>query len=466
MEVNILDLCSRGIFNSCFGNNAGAPYASIFLPPAPDHDLIDNNCDKPSSAQLDLNLPLYKLRPDEAVVLIGKTPPSAYYFSYRSYLGLVENQPGKEYSTVYGNDEIGLYHLLFASLGDQINNFNIWTENTPKGDVGDPFNSDTIIISTIDKVINEQVRDALGVAGYSSETMNNDNIPLDLVNIGLDKGKDIFIFLMRIAIWAQASIGQDYLDNLDNLVQVFRVTPEIPYANQTPWPIPTLKKRESGITEFEVLPTARNDLDYLRREIIKRYGTNDYEYKDLNTHKWILDGYEAILHDVAVYGDNRDAAYMRTDTFQLKSDDDFLIIYGVNHEQTGKAMFSNTSFYGVELLNGVLGVNSTILFKNSANEYFPEGYENSHYYYVYKMARKTDEDCIVIIPYSTGNPLGKAFGVDNNKDAFIGFRVYVDKTSMVGPPLFDIIRDRAILFTKKKMKFGESITENQRVLKG
>ncbi len=34
---------------------------------------------------------IYKLRPDEAIVLIGSTPPPARYFSFRSYLGFVEN---------------------------------------------------------------------------------------------------------------------------------------------------------------------------------------------------------------------------------------------------------------------------------------------------------------------------------------------------------------------------------------
>lgn len=66
------------------------------------------------------------------------------------------------------------------------------------------------------------------------------------------------------------------------------------------------------------------------------------------------------------------------------------------------------------------------------------------------MSRKIDEEGIeIIVPYSTGNPNGKAFGVDNNQDAFISFRVYVDKEALVGPALFDIIWDRAILFTKK-----------------
>ncbi|HEY8891191.1 MAG TPA: hypothetical protein VIM70_13140 [Clostridium sp.] len=171
---------------------------------------------------------------------------------------------------------------------------------------------------------------------------------------------------------------------------------------------------------------------------------------DLDFTIGIPDNYNAILRDINVYGDNRDAVYFKTENFQLTSDDDFVIVYGINHERTGKAIYSNASFYGAELFNGVAGAFSTVQFPDTAFEFFPEGYENAGYYYVYKMARKVDEDNVVIIPYSTGNPLGKAYGVDNNQDALITFRVYLDKIAMVGPYIFDIIWDRIIFFTKKK----------------
>lgn len=70
---------------------------------------------------------------------------------------------------------------------------------------------------------------------------------------------------------------------------------------------------------------------------------------------------------------------------------------------------------------------------------------------MYKIARRATagEPC-VIVPYSTANPSGKAFGVDNNRDAYIAFRAYIDVNTQVGPSLFEIIWDRAILFTKAR----------------
>lgn len=461
--VDILKIASEGKVPSCFGNNANAPYAVLTLPPAPNQDPSEGqeppvvyNPNNPNNFPENINAILpgatFKLRPDEAIVLIGQTPPPAYYYSFRSYLALAENKPLKDYSDAItaGNNQTGFYHMLFASLGDSLSNWGIWTEYTPRGSGGAPFNSSTIIISTADRYVNQQVRDALGVAGYSSSIMNNDNIPLDLVNMGLEKGKDTFLFVMRAQLWAQQEIGDAYIKNVDKFFKVLRITPKIPFANQNPWPIPTLKIRETDTTEYQVVPNARNDLDYLRKEIIKKYGGPEYDHVDLNTDKWSMEGYQGIMQDVNCLGDNSDALYLKTDNFQLKTDDDFVIIYGVNHEKTGKATLSQTSFYGAELLNGVVGAFNSVEFPYSATDYLPEGYENAKYYYVFKMARKIDKDRVVVIPYSEGNPLGSAYGVDNHQDAFVGFRIYQDKETKVGPDLYDIIWDHAILFTKKR----------------
>ncbi|MCE7791893.1 hypothetical protein K8O68_05595 [Salipaludibacillus sp. CUR1] len=459
---DILKLCSLGIIEDCFGNHAGAPYALYLLPPAPNQNPSKGQRPpKGYDPQNPDNYPAniaylspganFKLRPDEAIVLVGKTPPPAYYFSFRSYISFVQNEPEKDYSDylTVGNEEIGEYHRLLNSLGDQVNNFNIWTEHTQKGTLGNPYSSSTVIITTADRKINEQMRETLEAAGFSPDIMNNDNIPIGMVNMGLEKGRDHFMFAMRAIVFHDPAVGKEYLTNLKDYVKVFRISPKTPVTHLSPWPITTLKRRETYTTEFEVLPHARNELTHLRNEIIKKYGSTDYDHTDLKTDIWIVDGYTATVMDVDTVGDNRDASYFRSETFQLTSDDDFIILYGVNHEQTGKAVINNASFYGEEHLNGVAVAQLSVEFKNSASDLFPQGYENEKYYYVSKMSRKNDGKSVPI-PYSTGNPDGKAYGVDNYNDAFIGFRLYVDKEALVGPAHLDVIWDRALLFTKKK----------------
>lgn len=460
---DILKLVSEGIIDTAFANNTGAPYATYLLPPAPNQDPSpaqkppkSYNPNNPNNypANIEYTAPGldYKLRADEAIVLIGKTPPTAYNFSYKSYLGFIENEPSKDYSNTItvGNDYTGFYHNIGASMGDQINNHNIWTDNTPYGSPGDPFNSSTIIITTADKGINEQMRDALIKSGFNPGIMNDDNIPMGLTNIGLEKGKDTFSFIMRAAIWLDHDAGWNYINNLKNYVKVLRITPKTPYSYTNLWPIPNLKMHETGTTEFQVVPYARNELNYLRNEIIKKYQNEEYKPVDLDSKLWILDGYEGILQDVPVYYDNRDGLYIRTDNFQLETDEDFVILYGVDHVQAEFATFFNISFYGEEYWNGVAGANITDELKYPATEYFPKDYKNSKCYYAVKMARKVEEGNEVIIPYSTGNPSGSAYGVDNNEDAYVGFRIYANPETNVAPAIFDVIWSRAILFRKKK----------------
>lgn len=76
--------------------------------------------------------------------------------------------------------------------------------------------------------------------------------------------------------------------------------------------------------------------------------------------------------------------------------------------------------------------------------------ELSDNYYVYKMARRGRADCVSIIHYCTGSPKGACYGVDNYQEAFIGFRLYLNQETLVGPAPYDVIWDQVFLFRKKK----------------
>jgi hypothetical protein len=108
--------------------------------------------------------------------------------------------------------------------------------------------------------------------------------------------------------------------------------------------------------------------------------------------------------------------------FKLATDDDFIIVYGVNNTQTEFATFINVSLYGDELWNGVAGTVFTDELQYPADEYFPEGDKNSRYYYVVKMARRATER----------------------------IRMYLNQKTKVTAAPFDIIWGHAILFSKKK----------------
>ena len=127
--------------------------------------------------------------------------------------------------------------------------------------------------------------------------------------------------------------------------------------------------------------------------------------------------------------------------------EDFVVVYGVNHTQTGKALYSNAVLYARPMLNGVCSVYDS-LFPGSAASYLEEDCDNADDYYVYKMARTQMDDYTSIIEYSTGNEKGKFYGVDNGDTLLLAFRAYMDENN-VGASYYEIVYDRAIVFHKK-----------------
>jgi len=123
--IDILKLVSEGKSSSAFGNIVGAPYATFLLPPAPNQ--------KPSRGQK----PPKGYDPGNP----NNYPPnldSSVYFCFKSYLALVKNKPEKDYwdAITAGDRSTSFYHFIGASMGDQINNYSVWTENTPYGAPG------------------------------------------------------------------------------------------------------------------------------------------------------------------------------------------------------------------------------------------------------------------------------------------------------------------------------------------
>ena len=102
-EFDTLKLASEGKLLTCFGNNAGSVYLILNLPPAPEQDAAEGNQDrgwegeKPSAydAPEIENAPAnpyfspagmhFKLRQDEAVVLVTRLPDPCKYWSFIAY---------------------------------------------------------------------------------------------------------------------------------------------------------------------------------------------------------------------------------------------------------------------------------------------------------------------------------------------------------------------------------------------
>src|SRR5512145_3364605 len=81
---------------TCVGNNPPTPYLEYFLPPAPGQTAENPRRDgSPSGAPSNMT-PAWRMRADEALVYIGRTPPPSVYFSWDFYLFSRQNGETRE----------------------------------------------------------------------------------------------------------------------------------------------------------------------------------------------------------------------------------------------------------------------------------------------------------------------------------------------------------------------------------
>ncbi|MFZ2447246.1 MAG: hypothetical protein WAW37_12885 [Syntrophobacteraceae bacterium] len=408
-EVDVAQLvCSRKL-PSGYGNNAGGNYLAITF----DIDGV-------------IAPRQFQLRPTDAVVLIGRTPPPVAYFSYRTYLFKhnYEGQPEPQ--------------VIFASLGDTLNNLVI----KPGGSSGDPYNKNVVVISTADQGTDARVRSAAMSVGISPNIMNTDVIPSSVVKLGLGPESDKFILLNRLTLPAYGH-EQDLIEYMQNPgMTVLHLTPkQSGAAPPDPFPTPVLRVRGTGMTEADLMPS----VEKLRQAILAAYP--GYQATEFTTQVWINEWLDGIQREVNILGETRDTSYLCTSTnFTLANNvDEFLVVYGVNHQATGKATYSSFSVYQQPKELGISGLNSPG-FAGSAADYIPQD-SNVPFLYAWKAARNCGDDAKCLkIALPEGLPPCPV--VNLNKDLFVGFRAYLEPETAVGPATSEILYDRVIKFTK------------------
>ena len=430
IHVDLIKLYEAGKLANAAGNNAGAPYKGLFgAAPA---NLEMKDIKQLSGAQEKVDNLLYsipgliqgwQLNPDDAVVLVTKTPPECTYFSYVGFI----------FNKYYEKEKQRKW--VWTSFNDPLNNLTIKTSGTPDGAKGNPFNQETIIIITADKGIDQRIRNVALSAGYSESIINTYIVPSSMVKLGTGPEFDTIVVGQRMALFADEKAGQEYV----NAVTIgIKVTPKST-VKLDPFPAPELRVRGTGKTEVDFQPA----IEELRKAILARY--SDLAVKELNTYVWLSESYDAVQTETYVAGESRDTVYLRSDTLTLGDDpDEFAIVYGVNHAATGKATYANCNFYGEAGWNGVTGIYNTE-YARSAEPYLP-GNPLAKYLYVCKFARScgSDKTCIAV-------PTGpKAHGVGLDEPAFIGFRAYMEPATRVGPINTELLYDRVIKFNARQ----------------
>lgn len=422
------------------------PYMSVILPP----DWENANPLFPLQRAIPVN---YLLRQDEAILVIGSTPPPMAYYSFQTMLFARYNPATKNYDRATGGF-YAPYEAVVAYVGDTVNSLTIRTTGST------PFNRPMAFISTGNRQTQERLRAALRSAGYPDSLINTEALPPALVRFGYETG-DQFLFTMRLAI---ADGGQQAFNEFETSVQngdvmkVFRVRPKTSFSSD-PLPAPVLRTRGTGRTEMDLFPT----MEKLHQAILDHYSRLGYNAEELDTFlpDYIPEGYPAIQRGIAYMGPGhdgsagygRDANYWASPWFDLP-ENAFAIAYGVDHAATGKAIYSSLNVYLHQTIAAGIATANSSDFKahpGTASQYLPGG-PGIEKFYVWKIARACSGDPTCLEAKLPPPVWDKACGSKIPPDApvRIAFRQYMEPPTKVGPTEAELLYDRVIVFRPKQ----------------
>ncbi len=409
--IDMSQCCSQP---TCFGNNPSSPYAGFYLPAAPGQTTPNPGTGSDGTSVV------WRLREDEAIVYAGKTPPAASYFGFTPYL--------------FTRDSNGKSDLLYASVGDTLNDLVISTSGTPNGAPGDAFAKDTVIVAAANATVEQRVRDALGRAGYDASIVNTIVLPEATLHLGLDDTADTLQVLERVALFADEAAGKAYVASPGGTV--LRLTPTTPVA---PNPLASPPPRPRGTKTTEA--SLQTSLTALRQAILARYAgltATDLNVSERTPYQSGQFGPYCIAQSVNCNGDNRDTIYPVSDPFYLAQATSFVVMFGVNHAASGKATYSSFSVYDAKREMGVAAVDSRSM-KGSASAYVPND-PNVDLLYAWKIARscQNEPSCLEI---PTGCP-----GIAQTDPAFLAARAYLEPPTKTGPDPAEVLMDGAIQF--------------------
>jgi len=389
-------------------------------------------------------LPLtWRLREDEAVVLIGRTPPPVAYFSFELW-------------KVKGSWDSG--PLLIISVGDPIN---VGTMRTTGPTAFDrPF----AIVLTGHRRTQAEVNRMLAASGLGGAT-NNIPIPRAMFRLGLDQDSDEFLLPSRTAVpetgYEQAL--KNYLDNPP--VQVFRVRPTGNSKDETkpvyapdPLPVPGLRVSGTGTTELNSNPT----LQLLRQRIVDTYP--GYAAQDVPLERGFEEPYPGLQLNLVIAppiegagGYTYDAIYLTSGDFNLP-DGSFLVSYGVNHVVTGKAVYASASLYADEHATVYMASKEHTDLWGSARDFIADQPNADEFYaWAFSRAGGSGPVGVHVTTLDPTDPTGTKYcstyygttrGVDMSTISVVN-RIYMDPATKTRPALSELLLDRLLLFTPK-----------------
>jgi len=408
-KINSIHLCIARYSPDANGNNAAFPYLAIQLPPSPGKDSL-------------YYIPLtFTLNTDEAVVMIGKTPPECKYFSYRSYL----------LNRYYDFPPPATRKKIFASLGDSKSLYRM-REDLPLDSM---FRRKFAFIMAADSLVAMHIKSTIlsATPAISEKDIYFDIIPDGIFRFGNNPYGDWTTFVHRASLFRDKTAEDEYINN--PILEIMRVTPK-QSAPSVFFKVPPYLSKISGTNEFSMMPK----LKLLEDGIYNTYHKT-HEIIWLQPSPWAIEGFTAIQEKADALGEVSDALYIITSDFLL-GENDIALVYGINHTLTGQAVYNNVTIYGRKYWNGFGGITNFEMEKSARK--FVTDTVTADKLFAYSFARHPipGNPFVYIVPSDTNKMLQ---GINVNDTAVIGTRLYVNSITKIGPDPLEVILDRTII---------------------
>jgi hypothetical protein len=392
---------------SCFGSNATSPYLIFQLPVLTTREPAD----------------IWRLRADEALLVVGRTPPKAAYFSYTPYVFTRYDAASAQ------------QHVVYASISDSLNKVNLQVDGRT------PFDAEFAMIMTADAVADREIRQTLARIRLPPRPTNSLPIPVPEVRLGLEPEADQLQLLGRIALFEDDAAGRAYLD--DPPLRVFRVTPRAVRKSE-PLPPRARAVRGSGRDERELEP-AVEALEAAIRVAHSGQMIDPVTIFSAATLARMFDPSRCLAQLTNCLGDISDTTYSGGPLAaarggpptRLSADPhDFYVAFGVNHEATGKATYANVVVQNQARQAGVAAFTSRQML-GSAQAYLPDHPDAAKLFAV-----KITRDCtgqLFCLEVPVGFP-----GVDIDSDQLFVFRAYLEPGRSVSSAPEELVTERVL----------------------
>lgn len=381
----------------------------------------------------------------DAFVLIMETPPPMRYFALTPYVYTRYYAPNSVRVTQTG------FVKVFESLADSVNMDRIGTtgSTTPGVNVNTKL---SVIVMTADANTWKQVSAQFTKLGYPSSAINLLTLPVTAASLtmGTTSTSDTYQMLLRMAYPALSSQLSDYIARAPfRFYQLSALTPR----NLNALPTAVSRVPGQGTVEPASLATSR---DQLVEQLVAQYGAA-YTVTELSVVDKQTTNYVCIQTASFCAGDNSDAIYTDGISQWVPGGlvngvpEDKLLVVGVNHVMTGKAVYVN---FAVEEDVHEVGVTAvadpwlqgTALEMAGINTSSDPRYDDYSQLYAFTVGYDcSGEIACMTIPLPTATQIGVSVGDPID----ITGRYYVDPVTFTRPSIKEIVDNRVFLLQKK-----------------